>query len=254
MMNLPQERRQNILEELHANGIVVAIELSERYGVSKDTIRRDLRELASMGLLKRVHGGALPLSPNAIPYTEREKQSSATKKMLAKVAGELVQDGQLILFGGGTTNSEIAKNLPPNLLATAVTTSPLIAVNLARYQHIEVIQIGGRLNKVELVAVDADAVVQMKQFQADICFLGVCSLHPEAGYTINVYEEVAMAQTLIAQSGEVVATVTAEKLGTTAPFVVSPLDKITYLITESQVSDETLAPYKAQGIQVIKAK
>jgi len=253
-INLPQERRQKILEELRVNGKVVAIELSERYGVSEDTIRRDLRELASAGLLKRVHGGALPISPNAIPYTEREKQSSATKARLAQVAGGLAQDGQLILFGGGTTNSEIAKNLPPNLRATAVTASPQIALHLARYQHIEVILIGGRLNKEELVAVDAAAVAQMRQFQADICFLGVCSLHPEAGYTINVYEEVAMAQTLIDQSGEVVATVTAEKLGTTAPFVVSSLDKITHIITESQVSGETLAPYESQGIQISKAK
>lgn len=252
--NLPQERRQNILEELRLNGKVVAIELSELYGVSEDTIRRDLRELASEGLLKRVHGGALPISPNAIPYTEREKQSSATKAALAHVARDFVRDGQLILFGGGTTNSEIAKNLPPNLRATAVTSSPQIALHLCRYQYIEVILIGGRLNKTELVAVDADAVAQMKRFQADVCFLGVCSLHPEAGYTINAYEEVAMAQMLIAQSGEVVATITADKLGTSAPFVVSPIDKITHIITENQVSDDTLAPYRAQGIQILKAK
>lgn len=251
--DLPQERRQNILTELRINGKVVAHELSESYGVSEDTIRRDLRELASLGLLKRVHGGALPIAPSNAPYMERDKEPSTTKEVLARVAGDLVKDGQLIIFGGGTTNAKIAKHLPVNLQATAVTASPQIALHLARYQYVEVILIGGRLNKKELIATDAYAVAQMRQFKADICFLGVCSIHPEAGYTINLYEEVTLAHTLIEQSGDVVATVTASKLGTVAPFFVSPIDQITHIITESQVGDEVLAPYRAQGIHILKA-
>lgn len=250
--NLPQERRQNILEELRLNGKVIAIDLSTRYGVSEDTIRRDLRELAAAGLLKRVHGGALPITPTTAPFREREREPSAAKEALARLAGELVQNGQLIILGDGTTNAEIAKNLPVNLNATIVTTSPQIALHLANYQHIEIILIGGRLNKLELVVTDAEATAQIKKFNADICFLGVCSLHPEIGFTANVYEEVAIAQAMIEQSGEVVATVTANKLGTIAPFIVSPINKLTHIITESQVTDDRLAPYKAEGIQVLQ--
>ena len=249
--NLPQERRQYILEELHLNGKVVAIELSKRYGVSKDTIRRDLRELASMGLLKRVHGGALPISPSSVPYAEREKQPVAAKAALARVASGLVQDGQVIFFGSGTTNAEIAKQLPLNLRITAVTASPQIALHLARYPYIELIMIGGRLNKLELVATDAEAVAQVARFQADICFLGVCSIHPEIGITNNVFEEVAMARTLIAKSGEVVVTMTADKLGTVAPFVVAPIDTLTTIVTEIEVSDDVLMLYEKQGVKVL---
>lgn len=251
--DLPQERRQFILEDLRLHGKVVAMELSKRYGVSEDTIRRDLRELASQGLLKRVHGGALPISPITMPFAERDKQPSKARAVLARAAGKLVQDGQLIIFGGGTTNAEIARNLPAELRATVVTISPQIALILAGYPNIETILIGGRLNKRELIAVDAVAVAQIKQFQADICFLGVCSLHPELGFTTNMYEEVEMDRVFIEQSGEVVATVTADKLGTISSFIVSPIDGITHIVTEAGAAEEALARYEAQGIHVIKA-
>ncbi len=251
-LDLPQERRQSILEELRQKGKVVALDLSKRYGVSIDTIRRDLRDLAAEGLLKRVHGGALPIAPPLTSYRERDGQSSAAKAKLAQAAQDLVQNDQLIIFGGGTTNNEIAKHLPSNLRATVVTISPQIALYLAGYQYLDIILIGGRLSKAELVTVDAEAVTQLKQFHADICFLGVCSLHPEAGYSANRYEEVALLQTMIAQSSDVVATATADKLGTISPFVVSSLDQITHIVTERNISDDILAPYQAQGLQILK--
>lgn len=252
--NLPQERRQNILEDLRLDGKVVAVELSQRYGISKDTIRRDLREMAAAGLLKRVHGGALPVSPSAAPYSERAQRPSTAKTQLASTASALVQDGQLVVFGSGTTNLEIAKQLPPDLKITAVTASPQIALILANYRYVEVVLIGGRLNKTEFIATDAEAVAQMQRFQADICFLGVCSIHPERGITANNYEEVAMMRTLIDHSGEVVAAVTVDKLGTVAPFAVAPIDAITHIVTENHVTDGVLALYQAQGIEVLRTQ
>jgi len=251
-MDLPQERRQAILEELQLHGKVIAGKLSTLYGVSEDTIRRDLRELAAEGLLKRVHGGALPISPNHAPYLERDKQNLTSKARLAAAAREVVHDGQLILMGGGTTNTGIAKNLSPTLRATIVTISPQIALHLSVYPTIEVILIGGRLNKGELVTSDAEAIDQIKHFQADTCFLGVCGLHPEVGCTIYEYEEVRIMRTFIKQSADVIATVTAEKLGTAGPYVVAPIESITHIITEKQVGDDILAPYKAIGIQIVK--
>ena len=252
-IDLPEERRVNILDELRQKGKVVAAELSELYGVSEDTIRRDLRDLANAGMLKRVHGGALPISPNNAPYFERDKQRFAVKVSLAHTASKLVRDGQVILFGSGTTNAEIAKNLPLNLKATIVTISPLIALYLAEYPYVDVIQVGGKMSKRQLVTCDAESVAQVRRFAADICFLGICSLHPEVGITGNNYDEGEMSRALIEQSGEVVATVTMEKLGTVAPFVVAPIEAITHIVTENQVLDDKLAPYQTMGIQIIKA-
>ena len=80
-IDLPEERRENILRELRQHGKVVSAELSELYGVSEDTIRRDLRDLANAGLLKRVHGGALPISPTNGPYFERDKQRALLPRL-----------------------------------------------------------------------------------------------------------------------------------------------------------------------------
>jgi len=252
-IDLPQERRRRILEKLQADGKIVAAELTGRYNVSEDTIRRDLRDLAAAGLLQRVHGGALPLAPQR-PYPERAQQNSAAKVAIAKTAAQLVSHGQVIIFGSGTTNHAIAQQLNPALQATAITASPQIALALLDYPAIEVILVGGRLNKSAYAALDAEALAQLKRYHADICFLGICSLHPEAGYTATIFDEAAINRAIIAQSGEVVAVATADKLGTIAPYAVAPLSEITHLVTEAGVPDASLAPYQQAGIDILKVK
>ena len=251
-LDLPQERQQYIIEMLQSQGKVLVTELSLNFDVSVDTIRRDLRELANEGLLKRVHGGALPISNQGASYKERSQTQSTVKAELAGMVHHLVSDGQLILFGSGSTNVEIAKKLPLNLRATAVTPNLKAAIQLAEYPNIEVILLGGRVSKQEMVACDASTVDLIKRFQADICFLGVCSLHPEAGYTTRCYDEVALNQALIAQSSDIVATVTADKLGTVAPYYVSGLEEITHIITESDIPLTEINPYREKGITIIQ--
>lgn len=251
-IDLPQERRQLILDKLRKEGRIIAGDLSALYGVSEDTIRRDLRDLAASGLLKRVHGGALPLAPDTAPYARREQHTSPAKIAVAQAAARLVQDGQVVIIGSGTTNHEIARQLDPHLHATIITASPQVAVTLSSSLYMDIILIGGRLNKQELVVAGAEAVDQIRRFKADLGFLGICSLHPEAGYTGTNYEEVAVDRAIIDQSGDVVAVTVADKLGTVAPYLIAPLSEITYLVTESQ-PEAVLAPYYAAGLEIILA-
>src|SRR5580658_82352 len=95
---LREERHAYLLDCLRNEGKLVASELSGRLGVSEDTIRRDLRELAEEHKLQRVHGGALPRSPAAAPYATRQKQSGAAKDAIARAAATLIQDGQLVFM------------------------------------------------------------------------------------------------------------------------------------------------------------
>ena len=145
---LKDERQQNILETLRKNGRVLAGELSQRFNVSEDTIRRDLRELADAGQLQRVHGGGLPQSPAATSYRERLGQASEAKKAIALAAVRLVQNGQVILLDGGTTTLSVAQQFPPGLRATVVTNSPLIAAELAEHDGVEVVVIGENCTKI----------------------------------------------------------------------------------------------------------
>lgn len=249
---LTAERRQYILECLHRDGKVLANELSVSLQVSEDTIRRDLRELAADGLLQRVHGGALPRSPAAASYADRQRLAPAAKVAIARAAAHLVRNGQVVLLDGGTTTLQVAQQLPRSLRATVITNSPPIAVALAQHSDVEIIMIGGRLYKDSLVTIGAAVIETLRNVRADVCMLGVCSLHPEVGISVPDLEEAHVKRAMISGAAEVVALASAEKLGTAAPYVVGPLADLTHIVTERSVPDHILAPYRAQGITIIR--
>ncbi len=250
---MTEERRRSIVQTLQREGKVLASELSKNLNVSEDTIRRDLRELAASGMLQRVHGGALPRSPVAARFTERQQQMPETKSAIARAAVSLIRPGQVIILDGGTTLLQVAQNLPPDLRATVITHSPPIALVLAEYPEIEVIQIGGRLSKKELITVGAVTVETFRDIRADICFLGISSLHPDVGISTLDLEEAYVKRAMIASAAEVVALTSADKLGTASPYIVGPLSDLTYLVTERSLPDSMLEPYRRAGITIMCA-
>lgn len=249
---LKEERQQQILATLRRDGKILATELSAALNISEDTIRRDLRELADAGLLQRVHGGALPRPPGVGSYRARQQQAPAAKASIAQAATQLFRDGQVILLDGGTTTLQVAMHLPRDLHATVITNSPPIAVALAEHPGVEVEIIGGRLYKDSLVAVGAGTVEALRTIRADLCLLGVCSLHPEIGISVPELDEIHVKRAMIANSAEVVALADAEKLGTATAFVIAPIHELTHLVTERSVPDEALAPYRMHNITVIQ--
>jgi DeoR/GlpR family transcriptional regulator of sugar metabolism len=249
---LTAERRQLILDRLRRDGKVLSSQLSIDLGVSEDTIRRDLREMADANLLQRVHGGALLKSPTAYSYTARQNQAAQAKGAIAQVAAQLISPGQVVILDGGTTAFLVAQHLPLDLAATIITNSPMIAIALAKHPQVEVILLGGRLNKDLLVTVDASTIESLKQFRADLCLLGVAGLHPDIGITDYDLEEVYVKRAMLASAAEVAALVSSEKLGTVASFVVGQLRHLTYLVTESSVSEQAIAPYRAAGLTVLQ--
>ena len=155
---LTTRRKQQILSILKRNGQVIAKEVSQSMGVSEDTIRRDLRELAQEGLLQRVHGGALPASPAVANFAGRELITAEGKVAIGRAAARMIRTGQVVILDGGTTARQVVRHLPLDLKATIVTHSPTIALELVNHADIEVILIGGRMFKHSLVAVGAAAI------------------------------------------------------------------------------------------------
>src|SRR6266566_2793494 len=244
---LTAERRRSIMQTLHHDGKVLASELSKDLNVSEDTIRRDLRELAVAGMLQRVHGGALPISPATASFTERQQQAAGAKAAIAQAAIQFIRQHQVIILDGGTPPLQVAQHLPYDLRATVITHSPPVASALAEHPEIEVIVIGGKLYKHGVVTVEA-----YSNIRADLCFLGISGLHPEVGISTLDLEEAYVKRAIIASAAEVVALTSAEKLGTAAPYVVGPLSDLTHLVTEDSVSNEVLAPYRVPGITIIR--
>ncbi len=249
---LTAERRKYILEILKREGRVVVPTLSSELGVSIDTIRRDLRDLAAEGLLQRVHGGALPSSPADTSFFDRQRHLTPQKVSIASRAAQLIQNGMVVMMGGGITNVQTAQRFPHDLHATVITHNPPVAIALAEHPHVEVILVGGRLYKYTMVTVGAQTAEALQRFRADLCFLGVCSLHPEVGISDVHYEEAEVDRVMIASSGEVVALASSEKIGTASPFVIGPLSDLNLIITDRGISDETLAPYRQSGVEIIQ--
>ncbi len=250
---LTRQRKELLLRLLKEEGQIVAKTLSESLGLSEDTIRRDLRELAKEGLLQRVHGGALPASPAEGNFAVRATLSTDAKPAIARAAAAMIQRGQVVFIDGGTTAVQLARALPRDLRATVITHSPSVAVELVDHPDVDVIIIGGRLFKHSIVAMGAAAVEAVSQFRADMFFMGVCSLHPEAGITTGDFDEAAMKRALSKAAARTVVLASPEKLGTAAPFQIAPLATVDHIVVNREVDDALLAPYREMGIEVTLA-
>ncbi len=246
---LKEERHQHILELLGSEGRVLAADLSGRYSVSEDTIRRDLRELARSGKIRRVHGGALPRRVEPVPFVSRQQVDIESKTGIARAAAEMIRDGQVVLIDGGTTNLRIASYLSRERSATIVTNNPPLALALADHPKVSVLMLGGNLHKEAQVTTGIETIRAIESIRADLCFLGMCSLHPEVGITVGDREEAHVKQAMIGASTEVVGLISLGKMGTSLPYLVGAASRLTRLITDA--SDEAvLHPYRAQGIEV----
>jgi DeoR/GlpR family transcriptional regulator of sugar metabolism len=246
---LKEERHQYILELLGSQGRVLAADLSSRYRVSEDTIRRDLRELASSGKIQRVHGGALSRRVEAVPFVSRQQIDRESKIGIARAAADTIRDGQVVLIDGGTTTLRIASYLSRERSATIVTNSPPLALALADHPKVSVLMLGGNFLKEERVTTGVETIRRVESIRADLCFLGMCSLHPEVGITVGNQEEAYVKQAMIAASTEVVGLISLGKMETSLPYLVGPASRLTRLITDAS-DEDVLNPYRSQDIEV----
>ena len=247
---LTSQRKLFLLDLLKRDGKIVAKDVALQLDISEDSIRRDLRELAAEGLLQRVHGGALPASPAMGDFAARQQIAVDDKSAIGRAAALMIQPGQVVFLDGGTTTAQLVRHLPPDLRATVITHSPSVAVGLVAHPSIEVIMLGGRLFKHSVVGVGSATVEAIRQVRADVYFMGVCSVHPEAGLTTGDFEEAGVKRALSAAAAETIVLASPEKLATASPYQVIPLDELSGLVTMASVPDAVLAPYRARGISV----
>jgi DeoR/GlpR family transcriptional regulator of sugar metabolism len=250
---LTAQRKQYLMDLLRRDGRLVARTLSEQLAVSEDTIRRDLREMARDGLLQRVHGGALPASPAMGDFAARTQIAPGEKEAIGRAAAQLVQPGQVVFIDGGTTSTQLVRHLAPGLTATVVTHSPSIAVELLAHPGIEVIMLGGRLFRHSVVAVGAATIEAIGRVRADLYFMGVCSLHPEAGLSTGDFEEACVKRALCRAAAETIVLASSEKLATASPYQVVALSEIGGIVAPGAVDAALLAPYQALGITIYPA-
>ncbi|MBD9374757.1 DeoR/GlpR transcriptional regulator [Rhizobium sp. ARZ01] len=247
------ERQTLIQERLARHGRVIAAELADELGVSEDTIRRDLREMAAAGLCRRVYGGALQLGPST-SFSERIGIDVDRKEALARAAALLVDPGSTLFLDAGSTNLAIARVLPIDKNLTVATNAPAIAAALLERPGIDIIQIGGPIDRKTGAATGAKSLRDAEVLRPDLYILGICGLHPDAGVTAFSFEEAEFKRCVAIQSRAVLAAVTNDKLSMAAPYSVMPLSRLSRAVLEADADEQEIADYAAAGVRITHAE
>jgi len=229
---LPTQRRQAILAEVRQAKAVSAEELARRFGVSLETIRRDLRGLRDRGLLERVYGGALSVRSTEGDFATRSTLQAARKLAIAQLAATLVEPEDTIVVDIGTTALEVARALPETFRGRVLTNSVPAAMALDEREEIELLLCGGQVRHGDGACSGAHAEAFFAEFYADRAFLGSGGLHPEAGLTDYYPAEVVVRRTIIAHTAMTYVLADSSKLGVIAVHRVCPLDRLTAVLTD----------------------
>jgi DeoR/GlpR family transcriptional regulator of sugar metabolism len=251
---LAAQRKEFLLARLDRDRRLVAKDVAAELGVSEDSVRRDLRELAAAGLCQRVYGGALPASPAVADYGTRREVEVDSKRRVAAAAAALIRPGATVILDGGTTALAVTRALPPELAATIVTHSPTVAAALAGHPSIEVYVLGGRLFRHSMVTCGAAAVEAAQVVHADLFLLGVTGVHPDAGLTTGDADEAAMKRALAQRAADTYVLASTEKIGAASRFAVLPLSAVAGVITDASAQDETVRRLTAAHVPVLPAQ
>lgn len=248
---LREERLQIILKMLDTDQRVSSVQLAEILNVSDDTIRRDLNELAENGLLKKVHGGAIPKSPSPYKLIERINILHEEKIILAQKAQQFFKDGQVIILDNGSTNMEVARLMSPDLKATVFTTSIPIAQILCEHPNIDLFMLGGKVFKDAQNTYGTEVIELLSKIRADIFLVGVCGMHHQIGVTMPDWGESVVKRKMVEISAKTIALVTADKINTAENYVVCSYQQIDVMLTDDTISESQLVDYKGIGVDVL---
>lgn len=250
---LPASRKDELLARLRTEGRLVAKDLAREFGVSEDSIRRDLRDLDSAGLAVRVYGGALPASPAVADYAARRTVAEQSKQRVGRRAAALVEPNSTVLIDGGTTALAVVRALSPDLRCTIITHSPTIAAALLDHAA-EVIVLGGRLFKHSAVTSGAAAVEAAQSVSADRFLLGVTGIHETAGLTTGDADEAAMKRALAARAAETFVLGSSEKVGAVSRYRVLPFDQVAGIIVDRTATSSAVEALIEQGVEILPAQ
>ena len=248
---LKAERQQKIIEQIQKDDKVVADDLGGLLKVSTDTIRRDIKELSDKGLLKAVRGGAILNAPVHLHFNERKYIGTRQKKIIATKALGFIKPGQVILMNAGTTTTAVAEALLKNIPLTVITNSfPVVSV-LEDFPEVNVIFLGGQLNKHGFSTTGFETIDAIRNFPGRYLSAGYYQYrYKNWGITGFDYQESLVDRAMIETSKYTIALSTYDKIGAADPYYICAINAIDVLITEENVASPELLAFKAAGITI----
>ncbi|MFA3875204.1 DeoR/GlpR family DNA-binding transcription regulator [Streptomyces sp. MMCC 100] len=249
------ERQQEILRLARDGGRVDVVSLAEEFQVTAETIRRDLKALDRAGLLRRVHGGAIPagrldFEPD---LAERESTAADEKDRIAKAAlAELPVEGTMILDAGSTV-ARMAAAIPPEASLTVVTHSLPIAARLADHPGIQLHIVGGRVRHRTRAAVDAWALRAYGEIRADVAVVAANGFSVEHGLTTPDLAEAAVKRAALTAARRVVLLADSSKYAQEQFARFGALSDVDLLITDNGLTPEDAGDIERAGTEVVRA-
>jgi DeoR family fructose operon transcriptional repressor len=254
---LAHERHSQILALLEEQGSVKVESLVKLFGVSTETIRRDLEFLEKRGSLTRVYGGAVleKINDRQLVHKNRIKENIEQKKEIARIAVSLLSDEQTIALNSSTTNLEIAKLIKnKNKLSklTVLTNSVLIANELIQNSNCSVFLTGGFFKRDEFSLAGPLATNNISQFFVDIAFISVSGISLRAGITDYDMDELPVQKEMISIAQKVIILADSSKFCSRSLLKVTDLDKANAIITDSNLEESVYQEFLSNGINLIK--
>lgn len=250
-----EERLQWIIGQARGQGRVDVAALAAELDVTPETVRRDLTALERQGLLRRVHGGAIPVERLGFEpaLTTRSQALTTEKDSIAKAAlAELPTEGTVLLDSGSTT-ARLAELLPADRELTVVTNSIPIALTLSPRSNLQVLVLGGRVRSRTLADVGSWALSALADIRVDVAFLGTNGISVEYGVTTPDQAEADVKRAMVAAARRSVILADHTKIGEDYFARFATLAEIDMVITDDAARDELVAGLEAGGPTVVRA-
>jgi DeoR family fructose operon transcriptional repressor len=250
-----EERQLWIVERARAGGRVEVAALAEELGVTTETVRRDLTTLERHALLRRVHGGAIPIERLGFDpaLSDRDSVLTVEKERIARLALAELPDEGSILLDAGTTTARLANILPTDRQLVVLTNALPIAMSLSVRPNITVLIIGGRVRGRTQAAVDAWSLQALADAYVDVAFIGTNGITTERGLTTPDTTESAVKRAMIRAARRSVVLADHTKVGQDHLSRFATLDEIDTLITDSGLDAQVADELRAAGPKVLLA-
>lgn len=249
-----EERHQEILKILDKNGRISNSEIQEIFQISYDSAKRDLRLLEEQGLLKRTHGGAIPvrqIGGNVIKNLSPDERVTDIKNnylAIAKEAVKTIEENDVIYITNASVGYLMAQNMG-DVDCTVVTNSIAIAEELRKRENVSVILAGGEM-QANGCFYDSFALSLIKRLRFDKCFVTSACVSAKFGLSIQKSRSVDLTNAVIGNSRTVYGLYPVEKIGFDSVISICPADKLNYIITDSETSEDDLAQFEELGVKV----
>jgi len=250
---LPASRREFILNTINETGVLYTNEIMKQCNVSEITIRRDLIELETKGLLVRTHGGAIKskVTDMMFSYELKINQNRQKKDEICRLAASYINEGDIIFIDCGTTLSLISKYVAKLKSLTVITTSLPVISELINYTNIRLSLIGGEIDNERQATYGSVAEYIIGMYHADKAFIGADGISLKKGLSSFDDKEGAVTKMMMENSDEVFLLCDSSKIEKNSFVIFASISGIDHLITDQQIQSEKLKMYRDAGVDVI---